>query len=45
MEILPLEGYQPNPGALWVKTWVWKSTIIVSADKAISMKSGWARKE
>lgn len=45
MEILPLEGYQPNPGALWVKTWVWKGVITVSADKTVSMKSEWVRKE
>jgi hypothetical protein len=45
MEIFPLEGYQPNPGAIWVKTWVWKGVITVSADKTVSMKSGWVRKE
>ncbi len=45
MLILPLEGYQPNPGTLWVKAWMWKSTITVSADNTVSMKSGWIRKE
>jgi hypothetical protein len=45
MEILPLEGYQPNPGALWVKTWVWHGTITVSTDKTVSMKSEWNPKK
>ena len=45
MEILPLEGYQPNPGTIWVKTWMWKSTITVGADNTVSMKSGWIRQK
>jgi hypothetical protein len=45
MELLPLEGYQPNPGALWVKTWVWKGLITVNPDQTLAMKSGWLRQK
>jgi hypothetical protein len=43
MEILPLDGYQPNPGTLWVKTWTWKSAMTVAVDGTVSMKSEWTR--
>jgi hypothetical protein len=43
MEILPLEGWQPFPGVLWVKTWEWKGTITIKSDDSVSLKSGWIR--
>lgn len=43
MEINPLEAWQPIPGKLWVRTWMWKSSITVSSDKSISMRSSWIR--
>jgi hypothetical protein len=45
MEIRPQEGWQPTPGQLWVKSWVWKSTIKAASDNSVSMKSFWIREE
>lgn len=45
MEILPLEGWQPNPGSIWVKTWTWKGVITVGAGDNVSLKSEWTRTE
>lgn len=43
IEILPLEGWQPTPGSIWVKTWVWKGVVTVGADDTVSLKSKWDR--
>jgi len=45
MDILPLEGWQPFPGTLWVKTWAWKGLITTSSDGRVLLKSGWTRIE
>ncbi|HOO91134.1 MAG TPA: hypothetical protein PLA74_09970, partial [Syntrophales bacterium] len=45
MEIDPQEGWQPIPGELWVKSWIWKGTITVGADHTVSMQSKWNRKD
>lgn len=43
MEIHPLEAWQPIPGKIWVKTRGWKSSITVSPDQSVSMRSSWIR--
>lgn len=43
MHIRPQEGWQPTPGALWVKRWIWKSTLEVATDETVSMESAWIR--
>ena len=43
MKILPQKGWQPTPGQSWVKTWAWKSSITVTSDKKVFMKSVWIR--
>jgi hypothetical protein len=43
MEILPLEGWQPFPGTIWVRTWAWKGLITTNADGRVHLKSGWTR--
>lgn len=43
MEIRPRKGWQPIPGPSWVKTWIWKSMIIIAQDNVVSIKSAWTR--
>lgn len=43
MEIRPLEGWQPMPGTIWVRSWVWRSAIAFGANDAVSMKAAWIR--
>ncbi len=43
MEILPLEGWQPFPGTIWVKTWAWKGRITTGSNGLVSLKSEWIR--
>jgi hypothetical protein len=45
MKILPLKGWQPMPGKIWVKTWIWQSTITIDINNTVCMKSEWIRKK
>ncbi|MFW9951394.1 MAG: hypothetical protein ACFFKA_14855 [Candidatus Thorarchaeota archaeon] len=43
LEILPTIGWQPFPGRIWLKTYKWKSEIIIQDDKTINIDSTWKR--
>lgn len=43
LEIRPREGWQPAPGQSWVKTWIWKGTIMVASDNMVSIESAQIR--
>jgi hypothetical protein len=43
MGIHPLEGWQPFPGAIWVKTWVWKGVFTIGSNSQVFLKSEWIR--
>lgn len=43
MSILPLEGWQPFPGTIWVKTWAWKGVLTIDSNGRVFLKSGCTR--
>lgn len=45
MEIRPLKGWQPFPGALWVRAWTWKGTITIDTEGRVFLDAAWSRKE
>ena len=45
MKIRPLKGWQPMPGKIWVKTWIWQSRITVGINNTVWMKSEWIRQK
>ena len=43
LEIVPIKGWQPFPGKLWIKTYKWISDLTIHADTKISIDSYWKR--
>lgn len=43
LEIVPIKGWQPFPGKLWIKTYKWISELTINADSKISIDSYWKR--
>lgn len=43
MQIRPRKAWQPTPGPLWVKTWVWHSRMRMGAAGSLHATSGWIR--
>ncbi|MFX0009564.1 MAG: hypothetical protein ACFE9R_04560 [Candidatus Hermodarchaeota archaeon] len=43
LEIVPIKGWQPFPGKLWIKTYKWISDLTIYADTKISINSYWKR--
>lgn len=44
MKINPQKGWQPMPGKLWMKTYLWNCDITILGDK-LKVKSKWSRNE